>query len=72
MNCAGATIRNALGEWRIEFRADGTLLYTHSPPPPRPVRGVGDVVERVASAVGIPKCRGCESRRKALNKALPL
>jgi hypothetical protein len=36
-----------------------------------PVRGAGDVVARVTSALGIKPCQSCEERRKALNKLMP-
>ena len=33
--------------------------------------GLGDVIKRVTSAVGIKPCSGCEQRAKALNKRVP-
>jgi hypothetical protein len=42
----------------------------------RRIRGLGDLVEvfaaPVARALRIKKCRGCNSRKRALNKAVPL
>jgi hypothetical protein len=37
----------------------------------RPMRGAGDVVARMTSAVGIEPCAPCEQRRKKLNRWLP-
>jgi hypothetical protein len=34
-------------------------------------RGLGDVVARIASAVGIKRCGGCRKRQEALNRAVP-
>jgi hypothetical protein len=39
---------------------------------PTPVRGLGDVVAKVTSAVGIKPCGPCKRRQEALNKLLPL
>ena len=36
-----------------------------------PLRGLGDVIERVTSAIGIKPCNGCKQRQAALNKAIP-
>jgi hypothetical protein len=40
-----------------------------------PVRGLGDVVKKVADATGVskvaPKGCGCQRRREALNRILP-
>jgi hypothetical protein len=35
------------------------------------VRGLGDVIARATSAVGIKPCGGCQKRREALNKLIP-
>jgi hypothetical protein len=37
-----------------------------------PARGIGDVIAKVAKAVGIKPCEGCEKRRAKLNAKLPL
>jgi hypothetical protein len=39
---------------------------------PQPVAGLGDVVARVTSAIGIKPCGGCGKRRKWLNEKFPL
>jgi hypothetical protein len=36
-----------------------------------PLRGLGDVVARVTSAVGIKPCGGCKDRQEKLNKLVP-
>ena len=35
------------------------------------LRGLGDVVAAVTSAVGIRPCSGCKKRQEALNKLVP-
>jgi hypothetical protein len=35
------------------------------------MRGLGDVIAAVTSAVGIKPCGGCKERQEALNKAVP-
>ena len=35
------------------------------------LRGIGDVVAAVTSAVGIQPCGGCKKRQEALNKLVP-
>ena len=37
-----------------------------------PDRGLGDTVARAAKAVGIKPCGGCQKRREALNRVMPL
>jgi hypothetical protein len=39
--------------------------------PESKLRGLGDVVAAITSAVGIPPCGGCEERRDALNRIVP-
>jgi hypothetical protein len=34
-------------------------------------QGLGDTIEKIASALGIKKCKSCEERRKKLNKFFP-
>ena len=34
-------------------------------------RGLGDVVKKVTSALGIPHCERCDKTRKKLNKLFP-
>lgn len=36
-----------------------------------PLRGLGDVVAAVTSAVGITPCGGCKQRQAALNRLVP-
>ena len=38
---------------------------------PIPLRGLGDVVERVTQAVGVKSCGGCKARRDKLNNLVP-
>ena len=42
-------------------------------PPPRKIRGLGDLVARGLEAVGVKKRKGCgcQRRQDALNRALP-
>jgi hypothetical protein len=35
------------------------------------VRGLGDVIARATSAIGIKPCGGCKQRQEALNKLIP-
>lgn len=35
------------------------------------IEGLGDIIERLTSAVKIPKCSKCEERRKKLNAMFP-
>lgn len=49
-------------------RIPGTLRWKNK----TPIRGAGDVVERVTSFFGIAKCPPCEERRKWLNEKFPL
>jgi len=42
-----------------------------SVPTPDRIRGLGDVVHKVTSKLGIRECGGCKKRREALNKAVP-
>lgn len=37
----------------------------------KPMRGLGDVVAAVTSAVGIKPCGGCKQRQALLNRAVP-
>lgn len=36
-----------------------------------PARGVGDVIAKITSAIGIKPCGGCKKRQSALNRAFP-
>jgi len=36
------------------------------------LEGLGDIIERLTKAVGIPKCGKCEERRKMLNSKFPI
>ena len=40
-------------------------------PMKKPLRGLGDVVAAVTSAVGIKPCGGCKKRQATLNKIMP-
>jgi hypothetical protein len=44
-----------------------------TPPPSAParMRGLGDVIARATTAIGIKPCGGCKKRQEALNKAVP-
>jgi hypothetical protein len=35
------------------------------------MRGLGDVIARATSAIGIKPCGGCKQRQEALNKLIP-
>lgn len=37
-----------------------------------PARGLGDLVAKVTTAIGIEPCGGCKERQAALNRALPI
>lgn len=38
---------------------------------PKKIKGLGDVVATVTSAVGIEPCEGCKKRQEKLNKLIP-
>jgi len=38
---------------------------------PVKLRGLGDVVAKITSAVGIKPCGGCKQRQEQLNKLMP-
>lgn len=62
------------GEFMVEANADGTvkvLSFTPSASKPASMRGLGDAVARVTSAVGVKPCGGCKKRQEALNKMVP-
>lgn len=46
-------------------------LITKSEREARRMRGLGDVVAAVTSALGIPKCKPCGQRQEKLNKLVP-
>ncbi len=47
-------------------------LITKTMPRKKPrMRGLGDVVAKVTSAVGIKPCGGCKERQAKLNKSFP-
>jgi hypothetical protein len=62
------TMRKILGD---RFDAVVTASGTKSESTNKPMQGVGDVIERMTSAVGIKKCGACEERRKRLNEMFP-
>ena len=37
-----------------------------------PSRGVGDIVANITKSIGFRPCGGCQKRREALNRAIPL
>lgn len=51
------------GEWRSKLK--------EALKQPLGVRGLGDVVAKMTSAVGIKPCGGCKKRQEALNKLVP-
>lgn len=73
MKTLTATIANSMGTWEIELREDGTAaVVKFDPAPVRPaMRGLGDVVAAVTTAVGIKPCGGCKQRQAALNRLVP-
>lgn len=40
-------------------------------PPKRKLRGLGDVIHKVTSKLGIKQCGGCAARQSALNSRFP-
>ena len=38
----------------------------------KPIRGLGDLIEKGTELLGIKPCKGCKKRRDKLNKAVPL
>lgn len=73
------TIRDATPEdvaeldAKLERVAPGELAWL--PPGVKPMRGLGDVVERlarpVAKVLGLEGCGGCKKRQETLNKLVP-
>lgn len=47
--------------------ADAVAVHTDKPP----MRGLGDAVRRVATALHIPQCDGCKKRQKDWNTRFP-
>jgi len=41
-----------------------------NPIPPRPA-GLGDVIKRATSAMGVKPCAACEKRARRLNEKIP-
>lgn len=55
-----------------EAKRIAALLMEKQDKPEKPgLRGLGDVVAAVTSAVGITPCGGCKQRQEALNRAVP-
>ena len=38
---------------------------------PKKIKGLGDVIANVTSAVGIESCDGCNKRKEKLNRLFP-
>lgn len=69
---AEARISTRDGTWTLDLQADGTAtVLSFEKAESKPVRGLGDVVARTASAMGIKPCAGCQKRREALNRLVP-
>jgi hypothetical protein len=53
-----------------EFACPYGIAWDAPAQPPRlpPLRGLGDVVARVTSAIGIKPCGGCKKRQQKLNE----
>jgi hypothetical protein len=41
-------------------------------PRPKKIKGLGDVVATITSAVGIEPCEGCKKRQEKLNRLFPI
>jgi hypothetical protein len=54
--------------WREQIGAPDVCPYGITIPP---LRGLGDVVARVTSAIGIKPCGGCKQRQQKLNELVP-
>jgi len=67
-------ISNKHGTWSLELDSElGTatvVLFEKNLNPPA-ARGLGDVIARATSAIGITPCGGCKQRQEALNKLIP-
>ena len=79
-SCSSRTSRNGnLADPPIVGRGESTP--PHRPAPPRlpvpevksgqPMRGLGDVVARATSSIGIKPCGKCKKRQEMLNKLVP-
>jgi len=68
---AKARLSTRDGQWLFELSKDGkveVLEFTKA----KPIKpGLGDVVARATTAVGIKPCGGCAKRKAAMNKATP-
>lgn len=70
MKSCTATVSNRIGTWTLELSDDGTgrvLSFERA----EPMRGLGDVVAAVTTAVGIKPCGGCKQRQAFLNRVVP-
>jgi len=74
----GLDLATCLGCDRREARngnyTDPPIYVLDDAPPPAPkppMRGLGDVIARATTAVGIRPCGGCKKRQEALNRLVP-
>lgn len=71
-DCSEQEPRN--GNWTnppvYELPANTAQASPAVAPAPR-LRGLGDVVAKVTTAIGIRPCGGCKKRQEQLNKAVP-
>ena len=66
------SLKNNEGFWSLEFFQDGTVkVLEFTATENMKSRGLGDVIARATSAMGIKPCSGCKQRQEALNKIIP-
>lgn len=66
---AGSVVNEAAGTYDIPEAHWAAMREKYAAK--RPMRGLGDLVARVTSAVGIKPCGGCKGRQDTLNKIVP-
>lgn len=60
------------GEGELQAVDCSRLVVPKLDKPENPsLRGLGDVIARATSAIGITPCGGCKQRQEALNKLIP-
>ncbi len=63
------SVKTHLAEGRsVEVQHEGKRLRIH---PSGEILGLGDVISKVTSAIGIKPCGGCGRRRELLNAKFP-
>ena len=63
---------NKFGSWVLDFSSDGKVdVVSFTAAAPSQMRGLGDMVAAVTSAIGVKPCESCKQRRDAFNLLVP-